>query len=56
MKKFLMFAVIAVISAFAFSTSLSAIALDQLEQAVANYQWLLAGSGLLCFMELRRRG
>lgn len=54
MKKILALAVIATMSVFSLAASAAVITFDSLEQAGTNYQWLLAGLGLLCFTELRK--
>jgi hypothetical protein len=54
MKKILASAVIATMSVFSLVASATVITFDSLEQTGTNYQWLLVGLGLLCFMELRR--
>jgi ABC-type microcin C transport system permease subunit YejE len=54
MKKILASAVIATMTVFSLVASATVITFDSLEQTGTNYQWLLVGLGLLCFMELRR--
>lgn len=54
MKKILASAIIATMIVFSLAASATVITFDSLEQTGTNYQWLLVGLGLLCFMELRR--
>lgn len=54
MKKILTLAVIATVTVFSLAASATVITFDSLEPTGANYQWLLVGLGILCFMELRK--
>ena len=54
MKKILTLTVIATMTVFSLAANATVITFDSLEQVGTNYQWLLVGLGLLCFMKLRR--
>lgn len=54
MNKILMLTVIAAMTVFSRAANATVITFDSLEQVGSNYQWLLVGSGLLCFMKLRK--